>query len=57
MAVYLRPCTTNSSFNSGDYNYQDTKMSIKSAEVAYAKIDDHNLDIIYFEFCLYYIVI
>ena len=44
MAVYLKPSTTNDSFNSGDYNYQDSKMSIKSAEAAYAKIDDHNLD-------------
>ena len=42
---YLKPSSlTGTSFNVGNYNFQDTKMSIKSAEVAYAKIEDHNLD-------------
>ena len=41
---YLKPSVNGSSFNVSNYNFQDTKISIKSAEVAYAKIDDANLD-------------
>ena len=41
---YLKPSIRNRMFNKNDFNWQDHKITVKAAEVVYAKIDEQNLD-------------